>query len=328
MTRPRQIVVGLIGAAVAAAPLRAEPSAAGASPRPRVILISCDGLRPDAIEVSDAPHLQRLSQTGHYRAACLAEVPSITLPNHTSMLTGLGIFKHGVVLNTDIPGRIKKATVLDVARAGGLRTGFFIGKSKLGFLCREGEADVWQYDGNMAALTDAIVAAIREADLDLMFVHFREPDGAGHAHGWMSEPYLDAVAEVDAAIGRILSAAAETEVAGGTVLILTADHGGHERTHGFSIPEDRHVPFIIHGADYPAAAIEGEVRVMDMGATALHLLGLPTDIAVDGRAILPPAVADEVAGDVPTMPVGVPCGLMVLAAPAVLYLAWRGQRVK
>src|SRR5262249_60048171 len=39
---------------------------------------------------------------------------------------------------------------------------------------------------------------------DLMFVHFSDPDEAGHARGWMSPEYLRAVRESDRCLGQLL----------------------------------------------------------------------------------------------------------------------------
>ena len=112
--------------------------------QPRVLLISCDGLRPDAIALADAPVLQHLIATGSYQATCLDEIPSVTLPNHASMVTGLGVARHGITANTTLPGRIAATTLFDAATAGGLRVGFFAGKGKLGYLCPEGSVNTWR----------------------------------------------------------------------------------------------------------------------------------------------------------------------------------------
>ena len=98
------------------------------APARRVVIISCDGLRPDAIDAANATVMQGLIATGSYQATCLNEMPPVTLPNHSSMLTGLGVARHGVWENTALPGRIDRTTIFDVARTAGLRIGFFVSK--------------------------------------------------------------------------------------------------------------------------------------------------------------------------------------------------------
>ena len=64
-----------------------------------VILISIDGLRPDAIEQFGAPTLQRLMNEGTYSLKARTILPSSTLPSHTSMLSGEPPDQHHVLWN-------------------------------------------------------------------------------------------------------------------------------------------------------------------------------------------------------------------------------------
>jgi hypothetical protein len=252
----------------------------------RVVIVSCDGLRPDAITTEDAPVMRQLIATGSYQATCLNEMPPSTLPNHTSMLTGLSVSHHGVLANTELPGRIGETTVFDAARAAGLRVGFFAGKQKLAYLCPEGSAEAWVVDGDLDVLTAAVVAAIENADLRLIFVHFGSTDAAGHNHGWMSDEYMAEVARIDAAIGQIVDAVERAGMAEETVILISADHGGHGHEHWLDIPEDRFIPLILHGAGIAAGrGLCEQTRIMDIAATALYLLGLPTESAADGAPV-------------------------------------------
>src|SRR5262245_10961319 len=53
-----------------------------------VILVSIDGLRPDAIAKFEAKTLNQLMREGSYTLSASTILPSKTLPSHTSMLTG------------------------------------------------------------------------------------------------------------------------------------------------------------------------------------------------------------------------------------------------
>ncbi|MCB9856729.1 MAG: alkaline phosphatase family protein [Phycisphaerales bacterium] len=262
-------------------------SAAGVGDNARVMIVSFDGLRPDAINADIAPTLQSLIDGGSYNPAGLAEIPAVTLPNHSSMVTGLSILDHGVLVNASIEGRIQHTTIFDVAKEHGVSAGFFVNKGKLGYLCAEGEADVRRITGDVDDIANECANAIRENDLRLIFLHFGEPDGAGHSQGWMSEPYLAQVTRADAALARVLDAMAERDVRKDTLLIITADHGGHDKTHGFPIPVDQHVPFILNGPGIAAGRTLTEpVHPMDVAATALTRLGLPATSARDGRDVV------------------------------------------
>src|SRR5688572_850900 len=64
-----------------------------------VVVVSVDGLRPDAIGTFAAPTLQRLIREGSYSLSASTIHPSKTLPSHTSMLTGQPPERHGVLWN-------------------------------------------------------------------------------------------------------------------------------------------------------------------------------------------------------------------------------------
>src|SRR5437016_517332 len=73
----------------APAPVATLGSAPTRTPAERVIIVSIDGLRPDAIEAAGADTLKKLIRSGAFCATARTIRPSVTLPSHTSMLTGL-----------------------------------------------------------------------------------------------------------------------------------------------------------------------------------------------------------------------------------------------
>ncbi len=263
------------------------PTSAQTNATSRVMIVSFDGLRPDAISEASAPTLWSLIESGSYQPAALAEIPAVTLPNHSSMLTGLAILSHGVFINVTAPGRIEHPTVFDVSREHSVSSGFFVNKGKLGYLCADGDADFRRIKGDVDVIADECAVAIRDNDLRLVFLHFGEPDGAGHAHGWLSDPYMAQVTRADAALRRILDVMDDRGIREETLLIITADHGGHDKTHGFPIPDDQHVPFILNGPGIAEGRrLTTEIHPMDVAAIALAYLELPMTIARDGRVIV------------------------------------------
>lgn len=310
----------------------AKPVAAAAiDPTPYVLLVSFDGMRSDAIGATETPVLDRLIRTGSYQANGFAELPPVTLPNHSSMVTGLSVLHHGVFLNTTLPDRISSTTIFDVAKEAGMGIGFFVTKGKLTFLCPDETATVIKVVGDVDLIADELIKAVAENDLHLVFLHFGEPDGAGHTHGWMSEPYLEQVTRDDAALGRVLDAYGEKGLLDQLLVLVTADHGGHDKTHWMNTPEDRHVPFIFNGPTIAAGRTLYEPRrPMDVAATALDYLGLPLDIARDGvpakeaYADFQPPPPSE-----PASLFGVPCGpfpILMIAPMAAFFLAARRPR--
>jgi len=297
----------------------AKRSACEARPAPpRVILISVDGLRPDAITQQTAPNIAALQAAGVRAATALNDLPSATLPNHASMLTGLTAELHGLLLNVDLPGTIPQTTLFEYAAAAGLRTAFFASKTKLAFLAKPGASEVVETEHEPQATVELLLPEICPEGPDLIFLHLAEPDSTGHREGWMSPAYLAAVAEMDALIGRIV-AALDGETSRDTYILLTADHGGEGLNHFLNIPEDRRIPWIVRGPRVPAGAVLNEVvSTVDTTATVLWLLGVDVPKGLSGRART--AIRDQTgaAVDVQSVmpPVGLPC--VILMVPGLL----------
>lgn len=99
-----------------------------------VVIISVDGLRPDAIGQARAPVLMGLMERGTTAIHAETIRPSITLPSHTAMLTGLDFKRHGVVWNNYRPGHILQPTVFSTAVESGLSTAMLFAKDKFHFI--------------------------------------------------------------------------------------------------------------------------------------------------------------------------------------------------
>ena len=267
------------------------------------MVISVDGLRPDAISRFEASTIQRLMREGSYTLDAQTILPSKTLPSHTSMLTGVEPEVHGITWNEDLTalrGTVRVPTVFSLARQAGLRTAAFMSKSKLHHLEVPGTLDHVESPSGWRGKWKAkrTVAEVEE-DLameqpNLTFVHFGEPDYAGHAAGWMSPPYGEGVRQVDGAVDRVLRAADEAFGAGNYTVILTADHGGDERGHGRDDPDHRRIPWIAWGKGVNAGRMLTQpVHTTDTAATVLWVLGVSVPPTWTGRpasaAFLPQA---------------------------------------
>jgi hypothetical protein len=70
--------------------------------KPYVILISADGFRADFNELYEAKNLNALAKTGVHAKFMTPSYPSVTFPNHYSIVTGLYPAHHGLVDNSYI----------------------------------------------------------------------------------------------------------------------------------------------------------------------------------------------------------------------------------
>src|SRR5690349_9475497 len=170
---------------------------------------------------------------------------TVTLPNHTGMVTGRRIEAatggHGVTWNDDrsTPSTVQAAAGHDVGSvfsavdAAGGSTALFAAKTKFSLWQRSwpDAIDRTTINMNNSALVDQLIADLPQ-DRDFRFLHLSPPDVAGHAHGWMSRPYLRAVRQPDALVGRVVKAVnADPARKAGTTIMLTSDHGGHGPSH-------------------------------------------------------------------------------------------------
>ena len=272
---------------------RTPPSAALTS---HVVLVSVDGLRPDAIERFGASTLQRLMREGSYSLQATTITPSKTLPSHTSMLTGQPPERHGVLWNTVVTADadlIELPTVFGVARARGYRTAAFFSKSKFQPLQRPGTLDYSQAPGgwfgrwsSSRTLAD-VEKYLGTSRPNLVFVHFGDVDRAGHSAGWMTADYGRALKNVDAAIGQLMAAADRSFGASSYTLLVTADHGGHDLNHGSDDPRDVTIPWIAWGRGVNAGELNGSlVRTVDTASTVLWLLGMSEPSDWQGTPVL------------------------------------------
>jgi len=255
------------------------------------VLISVDGLRSDAliaVPASQLPGFTRLQGGASTLNARTDPDFTVTLPNHTGMITGrlvLGQAGHGWVENEDPPagatiGGEKGAYVagiFDVAHDRGWRTALFSGKTKFslydaswdgehGAPDTEGtdqgrdKIDEFAVLGKTSEVADAVLHALKAAPEgspgSLVFAHFAVTDLTAHAYGWDVTPgskYMKAVGAVDAEIVRILDGIAGDEgLRGKTAIVLTADHGGGAPFKSHDQPRmwvDYVIPFVVWTGD-------------------------------------------------------------------------------
>jgi arylsulfatase A-like enzyme len=70
-----------------------------------------------------------------------------------------------------------------------------------------------------------------------------------------------------------------------TLIIVTADHGGHGMTHGSSLPEDMTIPWVISGPGVRPMVITNPINTTDTAATAAWALGLSIPPEWDGISV-------------------------------------------
>lgn len=260
-----------------------------------VLILSLDGMRPDALERYGTGMLALLRAQGATDLRARTVYPSVTLPAHISMLTGLVPRRHGVTWNAN---RIRSdrplavPTVFELADRHGLSTAAFVSKMKLHHIRRPGSPDMLEGPSGARRLwlaeqtLDRAIPHMHRERPNLMLIHIGEADYAGHSTGWMSDAYNFAIRRVDAVVTLIIQAADEAYGPGNYTVLLTSDHGGRGRDHGSRDPEDMRIPWIAWGEGVVHTTLESEVHVYDTAATALWLLGVPVPEDWQGEPVV------------------------------------------
>jgi predicted AlkP superfamily pyrophosphatase or phosphodiesterase len=290
----------------AAAPSDSTPAVAPA----RVVLVSVDGLRGDAM--AHMPQLAALAATGASTDAMSSVLPALTVPGHLAMFSGRDVTRAGITSNAlDTTAAMRfvfsgASTVFHWVHTAGGTSEAIAGASLFGSAMLSDAREIMGLDSLVAtdtradAIADRVLARIGAGRApDLLFVHFPDADLAGHEHGWvvpgvttltgrdsLSPSYLDAARRVDAAIGRVAAALRPAMEAGEVVLVVTADHGGGSgegcvagvpsfREHCTAAPGDELIPFVMVGRGIAPRRLPAGMHLTQVGPTVSALLGVP-----------------------------------------------------
>lgn len=291
----KQTFIGLLGCVITLCSL----AAATAAPRAKhVFIISIDQGNPDLIQKTEMPTLRQVADTGAHTWEAYTIVPSLTLPAHTSMLTGVGPQVHQVLWNEYQTNKsLKVPTIFSLAKERGLKTAIFVSKEKFKQLDLPGSLDAFVRPDPDDAKSVAKSFAQQFATLkpNLCFIHFRDPDTEGHAHGVSSPEKIQALKDCDEALKTVRDAVASAGLIEESVFILTADHGSHDvkersgktvGTHGSAETADVIIPWIAWGKGVKKDfTITAPVVQYDTAATALWLLDVPVPDSFWGRPV-------------------------------------------
>lgn len=243
-----------------------------------VIAISVDGLRPDAVTSqgkSALPNFYKLREEGAFTDNARSENSNTsTLPNHTSMVTGLPVGTHKVTVNNDTGGTVHQlakkyiSSMFDVAHDAGLMTAMLAGKDKFDMLNRswngtygaahangKDKIDVYVRSSSGSTLMSKFEADMKSSNpKHLVLLHFAAPDLNGHNYGWLSSKYMNAVRGVDSNIGKVFNIIKNNpKLNGQTYVFLTSDHGGTGKDHRNPSQSINHIiPFYVWGPGVPA----------------------------------------------------------------------------
>ena len=253
----------------------------------KTLLILVDGMRPDAL--ANCKAAQKVMANSVYTLNARTVMPSVTLCCHMSLFFSMTPEHHGTKGNTYVPPSRQLLSLFDVLAIEKKDVASFYSWGQLRDLCHpaslnyslliKGATQGWEEANNR--LTDAAIGYINENNADLTFLYLGYPDEAGHAHGWMSEKYMHAMENSWENIARIMEAIPKDYA-----VIITADHGGHDHTHGTDSPEDMTIPLIFAGAERELIGNLEEVNIIDIAPTVAALAGIEPNSDWEGKSLL------------------------------------------
>jgi len=263
--------------------VQVQPPPEGLARAKHVVIVLVDGLRPDSITTEHSPFLHGALERCAYTLEAQTIQPSVTLPAHASMVSGLPPSEHRITWNTYEPrrGHIQVETIFDVAHEAGLTTALIGGKEKLLHLVRPGVVDKVSTSDRLSheVMEDALPYIASERP-NLILIHLPNLDLVGHSAGWMSEEQLESVRANDDHVRHLFETLGRFPPEESWALILTADHGGHGRYHGTRAWQDTTIPWIVCGGAVEPAELS-PVSITATAPTALEILGLETELNAD-----------------------------------------------
>ena len=286
------------------------------------ILITVDTLRADRIATFGCPDVKTptmdlFASRGVKFTRCVAQTP-LTLPSHTSIMTGTYPTFHGVRDNGGFLVPQEMQTLAEKFKGRGFETAAFVASYVLdskwglnqGFDHYFDRFDLSKYKtislGNIQRRADEVL----DKALDWMsgrkdkriftWIHLYDPHTpydppSPFREDYQSRLYLGEVAYTDSQLARLWRYLEDNDLVSNTVLIFTSDHGEslgehQESTHGFFIyQEGIHVPLIVVTPveKYQGLVRSDVVRLVDIMPTMLELAGIDIPSEVQGNSLLP-----------------------------------------
>lgn len=286
----------------------AEPNAARLPPP--LVLISIDGFRADYLERHPSPTLRRLAAEGVRARALLPVFPTKTFPNHYTIVTGLYPEHHGIVGNTMLDpadGAWFRLSDRDAVQDGrwwggepiwvtaqrhGLRSATLFWPGSEAPVAGIRPTEWLPYDESMppAARIDRALAWLARSPRDrpsLITLYFEQVDDAGHRHGPLAAETAQAVAEVDAVLGRLVDGLESLDLLDRVNLVVVSDHGMTEiAAERVIVLEDL---IDLAGVEVVAASTFAMLRPPEGGSEALleRLRGAHPHLRVYSRSEVP-----------------------------------------
>ena len=256
----------------------------------KLFLALIDGMRPDALTALNHPFFQELCRSSRYSLDMRTVMPSVTLPCHMSLFHSVTPERHGIITNTYVPQVRPVKGLCEVLNDAGKSCASFYTWEPLRDLSRpltlahstffSGRRYTYQVaDAMVTDAAEKMFAAGTEPDF--VFFYQCQVDEAGHKSAWMSDEYMSALNRALDNVQKMVKLLPEDYR-----VILVADHGGHDRSHGSEAPEDMTIPVFMRHSTIAPGKFSGDINIIDLAPTITKILGVEADPDWEGKALL------------------------------------------
>lgn len=229
-----------------------------------VVIIGFDGFSAEGFNTIKHPNIDKLFADGVVSVTTRPVMPSVTLPNWTSHLTGSGPEEHGVTNNSwtvakhelepidkDAAGYYPSIFKVLKEQIPNVKTAYYWNWLELVNSMNKKYLDESAFE-EKDAYTQNYEKAINFMDANrknptLVFLYSVHTDHAGHGFGWMSPEYITAVEKADVAVGDLIKALQAKDLFKNTHFLLITDHGGINKGHGGTSMREMQVPWAAVG---------------------------------------------------------------------------------
>ncbi|WP_316809173.1 alkaline phosphatase family protein [Pedobacter agri] len=271
----------------------------------RVVIIGLDGLSSEGFRAAKHPNIDALFAKGTITLSNRPVMPSVTLPNWTSHLTGQGPEEHGITANNwTLANHPLKAIEVDQDgyspsifkvlkdQKRNAKAAFYYNWAELINPINQKYIDEVSFEkGDRYQDNYAKALAFIEQNKNqpsLVFLYSVHTDHAGHNHKWMSPEYISSIEEADNAIGGLVDKLKQAKLFDDTYFLLITDHGGIGSGHGGVSMAEMQTPWAITGQKIRNLGLTDSFisRNKNTAAVLAYIFGL-RELPKSWTAILP-----------------------------------------
>lgn len=241
------LLLPLAACTTAPAPTATVSTPAATAAPPKLLLISIDGLRADALDRGLTPNLQRMIDSGVRARWMTPSYPSLTFPNHYTIVTGLRPDHHGIIHNAMDDASLGSFALSN--REAVTRSDWWGGEPIWVSAEKAGvRSATWSWPGSEAEIkgvrpsqwlayndkepfeqrVQTVLGWLARSDAEaprLATLYMEHVDKAGHHHGPQSQQYTAAIVRADQVVGQVLDGLQQRGLTATTNVIVVSDHG-------------------------------------------------------------------------------------------------------